>query len=682
MSKMTETELQAAVKIQLVKALGYNTDILGKFREQALNSYFGKPQGTVVIGCSAVVSTDVADMVEAVVAGILPAFETDNVITFEAMSADDEKAAQLESDAVNYFVMEENPGYIYLQEALRDALLLRNGFMKVWVEEIKDSQTQSYKNLNDVEYFQLIQKPDDKTDVTVVRADKAKDGDGIDCTIKTVRTDRNLKIASVDPTNFYYSQHHDSIFLDDIQFCGERIFYTKSDLLKMGFDRVKVMALPVAVVDTQSDTVARNQAGENNQPPSAAEPSQELCEVYECYYRIDVDGDGIAELHKIIMCGTIILSDEEWEFVPYSTGTGILQPHRINGLGLWDKLHMVEEIKTGTLRQYLDNFINCNNNRVAYRKGSTDTDALLNPRPGGAVGCDDPGSDVVPIPAMDIGASAQALLNYMDTVRSSRGGASLDLQTASAQIAGETAQGIERQYSVREMLAAMMCRTLAETLIASTYRNVHRALRLYRAGSFVFRRRVGFEKTDPSKWPERNKVNVLGGLSYGERNKKIGALGAVIQQQQQLFSAGMNGVMVSMPGYYAALIDMQKASGLDHPEKYFVDPSSQESQAAAKQMQQQQQQTQQQQTMMQQQMFQSQQQLQQALLAFEKYKVDTETRFKYYDAHLGAEVDSAKIVAEVAGKAEVASVQALAKKQPGEKQQAADTTSEEGKTDG
>ena len=65
----------------------------------------------------------------------------------------------------------------------------------------------------------------------------------------------------------------------------------------------------------------------------------------------------------------------------------------------------------------------------------------------------------------DLGPSSIALLNYMDSVRSERGGASLDLQAAQLQVAGETAHGIERQFTSKEALARLITRTLAETML-------------------------------------------------------------------------------------------------------------------------------------------------------------------------------------------------------------------------
>ena len=119
-----------------------------------------------------------------------------------------------------------------------------------------------------------------------------------------------------------------------------------------------------------------------------------------------------------------------------------------------------------------------------------------------------------------------------------------------------------------------MTKTLAETLISSIWRITHKALRLERAGSMIFPSVSGFSETNPADWPERNKVNVKSGLSFAERNKKTQALSNVLQQMSIAAQAGQAGVLFTMQGYYEALIDLAKASGLDNAEQYYQNPQS------------------------------------------------------------------------------------------------------------
>ena len=639
---MNKDELKQSLQQRINEADGYYSDALSDNREKALDYYYGRPRGDEELGCSTAISMDVADMLEATIAGMLPAFDTNDVIEFEALSEDDIQAVKLESEAVSHFIMNENDGYLVLQEAFRDALLLKNGFVKICIETTEKTETARLNGLTSDEYTALFlqTQPDDNTLIEYLNPIENSKND-IDVTRRVTITNRRLVVKCIDPTNFLYTPNYDELTLENVPFCAEREYKTRSELIEAGYSKAQVNALNHVSMNTNGDNDARNQGENNPEQFAASDKANEVIECYYCYYHIDDDGDGIAELRHILLAGDEMLSNEPAEYIPYATGTAFMQPHRLEGLSLYDKLKQIQDQKTTTLRQYLDNFKNGNNPKMGYVDGLVDLDDLTSRRPGGRVKMQRPDA-IVPIPTQDIGAASLSLLGYLDQTRSERGGASLDMQNANAQLIGETAQGIERQYSVKEQLAAMMTKTLAETLIAQIWRITHKALRVEQYGSMSFKGVAGFQSTNPAEWPERNKVNVKSGLSFAERNKKQMALSNVLQQMAIAAQSGQAGILFTMQGYYEALIDLAKASGLDNPEQYYQNPASEEAQQV------QQQQAQQAQMMQQQQAQQAQmmQQMQQQAAAFEKYKHDSELQFKYYKEQLEAALEEAKTVGD------------------------------------
>jgi hypothetical protein len=496
------------------------------------------------------------------------------VVEFEPLGPDDEDQASTESDAINYVVMELNNGYYELQQAIRDALLLRNGLIKVYVDERTDTTTDSYEGLTDLELQQVRQPEDPNLEIDILKHEEREDGLH-DIRARVTKTTRDLKVQAVDITHFGWYLNHDSIYLDDCPFCFERSYPSRSDLIEMGYPKNKVQDLNSTTIDTNVDATARNQ-DDMESGHHASERSQERIEFYECYMRVDRDGDGIAELLKICIGDRTVLEVEPAEFIPYASGTPFIQPHRFNGLGLFDKLRNIQDSKTHVLRQMLDNQNHANNARVIVQTGQVDMDDVTNSRPGGVIRVRGPGA-VEPFPFTDIGGSCQATLDYLDKVRSERGGASLDLQSAELQLAGETAHGVERQMSSKEQLAGMMTRTLAETLVRSTFLLVHKAMRLYFPDVINIRARGQFAEVDPAQWPERDRVNVRAGLSTAERARKKQTLESIMASnaaKKQL------GEYVSPVSSHNLELDWGRASGLDNPERYFTDPASEEAQQA------------------------------------------------------------------------------------------------------
>lgn len=646
--RIDQTQLVALLQQEIAQGDGWSGSDLAALRATALGYYFGELPPAEGAGRSLAVSTDVADMVEAVVAQLLPGFSGDNVVEFEPERDEDVEQAQTESDIVNDVVLEQNRGYVGFQEALRDALLLRNGWMRCWKDEVETvSQRIIQGEVDPAALTAGIAQLEAEPDVTMVEVDD--DDDGITRISITRKRDR-MRVAAVDPCSMVWESDWDSVFLEGIRFLAERSYPTQSDLLDRGYDAKKVrMATGFVTEPTPSDLNARydRPGGAPRQPdsqPSNLPEAVRIVELWTCYYTYDSDGDGIAELHRVLLAGgSQILEDEQVDFIPYATGTPFLQPHQLNGLGLFDKLRSVQDIKTATLRKWINNLEACNNARVGVNEKTVNMDDVVNGRPGGVVRFrGQPGMEMAPFPIVDTGQSALALLGYADKMRSERGGASLDLQSAEAQIAGHTAAGTERQYSSREQLAAMACRTLAETLVRTTYAMVHRGLRTWFDEEVSARVRGEFVKSNPVEWPERFRINVKSGLSIAERSQKKLALEQVLMQQEKMLTLGMGGQLTDLTQVYHAQLDWTRAAALDNGERYFINPDSEPAQQAARQKAQAQQQQTQAMEALQQQVASSAMQVEGMKAAIDKYQTDIEAGFKYFDAVLKAQVEAMK----------------------------------------
>ena len=162
---MSDDDIQKAVNTQLRVATGWDEDDVTEARELALDYYFMRARGDEVTGRANVISGDLSAMVDAVLSQMLAAFETDNLVDFEADSEGDEDQAQLESDTVNHFVMKANNGYMAFLEAIKDALLERNGVIKVWVDERTDTETTEYEDVDTVAFTVLTEVPGTQVDV-------------------------------------------------------------------------------------------------------------------------------------------------------------------------------------------------------------------------------------------------------------------------------------------------------------------------------------------------------------------------------------------------------------------------------------------------------------------------------------------------------------------------------------
>ena len=650
---MNEDEVRATIQMEIGLATGWDGDELSALRTDALQYYFGELPKAGLEGTSAVVSTDVADMLEAVVAQMMPGFTGDAVVEFDANDAEDEDQAQEESDIINFIILEQNRGFVMLQEAVRDALLLRNGWIKVWLD---DRETVTIERFPGVakEAIAAIEAMDraDNVELEVETEENAEDTDLVDARVIVTRRVKTLRLKSVDPTLMSWEAAWDSTFLPGIRFIAERDWITRSDLILQGFSKEKVNSAPAGIaLDVQgTDTQQRYTrpggggiAGDSRGEVTITDKSMQYLDVYEVYIRLDEDGDGIAEQRRVLMAGGVILEDEIVDFIPYATGTPFLQPHSINGLGLYDKLRQTQDIKTVGLRNWIDNQKAVNTSRLAVDEKTVNINDATNNRPGGIVRTKGaPANSIMPVPTVDVGPSALMLLEYADKMRSEAGGASLDLQAAELQLAGETAHGVERQMSSKEQLAAMMSRTLAETLIRTTWELTHKAARSW-LNVPVEARRGGREvSSNPAEWGPRARLNMTTGLSVAERATMQGQLATIIQQQTAALQNNLGGVITDLPQLYNALLDWSRAGLIDNGERYWINPASPESQQRQQQNQQMQQQQQQQAVQIAGMAATAEQQAAQIKAIQDQTEANADRQFDYWKEALSAAVEEMK----------------------------------------
>ena len=584
----TDEVLAGMVGNQITQSRDFAQDFLEENRRQAWKYYLGRRgreedfsattdrEGYTREGGSEAVSEDVADMVEALMATLMPIFGSDIPVEFEPIGPGDEENASAESDAVSNVLIEQNNGWVVLAEAIKDALLLRNATVKVWIEQRVDVERRSFEGISDDQLTEFLAAIPPGITATVT---SRKDGNA---RLKFTKITKIPRVKAVQQAHFLVDPNHDNIFIQDAFFIAERKFSSRSELLSAGFSKKKVNDLPAFTNDTDVDSTASNIEG-ISQELSRPTHDTDVIEWYEVYMRIDLTGDGESQLTKFDWSNNHLLKKSPAAFIPYATGTAWLVPHRYSGLSVYDKLQQVTDIKSRVLQQYLDNLVTNNTARTAANENTVNIDDLLTGRSNAVIRNDGPpGDDLMAFPTNDTGQSSQSLLNYMDTVRDQRAGAALSLQQPEDQLVRSniSAASADRQMSAGEQQAAMVARTLAETLIRSTFLLLHETLRTQFPDKIMLNRSGQWIPVSPSQWPQRSRVNVKVGLSPAERNRKASSLMTTIQLMQSAMQMGGGNIMVDLNGIHRAILDWSKATDLDNAEKYWLDPESDQSKQA------------------------------------------------------------------------------------------------------
>ena len=598
--KVTELELKNIIGQEINNSMGYMGGNLSAQRKKSLEYYMGEPLGTEIDGRSQVVSTDVADTIETILPNLLKIFTaSDQTVKCEPQKSEDVALAEQATNYINYIFNKDNDGFSILYTWFKDALIEKNGIVKVYWDESEKVEQETYENLNEQEYKILT----DNDDVEVVEEEsfvdeKAKEqleqikalaeaqGQVMEdiptpklynCIIKRTTSSGKVKIENIPPEEFLIQKSAKSI--EDADFVAHRVLKTRSDLIQMGFDRDIVDDLPTQNTVTMNDERLARFADIDESPlHDAPDESTQDIEIYECYVKIDMDGDGIAELRKVIVAGgnaNTILENMPCDFIPFCSLTPVPMPHRFYGRSVSELVEDVQLVKSTVMRQLLDNMYLTNNNRVAIMDGMVNLDDLLTSRPGGVVRTKQPPSQVMlPMQNQTISQQAFPLLEYLDTVRETRTGVTRYSQGLDADSLNKTATGVNTIMSQSQMRMELIARVFAETGVKDLFRRIFELTVKYQNKERIVELNNKFVPVSPTEWKNRYNISINVGLGAGSKDQQIVMLNNILQKQLQAFQLQGNKEypMVTLKNIYNSLSKIIEEAGLKNVENYFVNP--------------------------------------------------------------------------------------------------------------
>ena len=598
--KITDDKLRGIINSEINNAIGFMGSNLTSQRKKSMEYYMGEKLGTEIDGRSQVVSTDVSDTIETILPNLLRIFTaSDQEVKCEPVKSEDVPLADQATNYINYIFNKDNPGFTILYTWFKDALVEKNGIVKVYWDDSTSVEQETYENLNDQEYQLLLddenveiveeesfldEKMKAAMDLLLVEATKQgrqveEEPDPMlhNCIIKRTSKGGKVKVENVPPEEFLIQRSAKSI--EDATFVAHRVMKTRSDLIEMGFDREVVENLP-----TSNNILLNNERltrlSDIDQTPlnEGSEDATQDIEIYECYVKTDYDGDGVAELRKVIVAGESgyeILSNMPCDNIPFCSLTQIPMPHRFYGRSVAELVEDVQLVKSTVMRQLLDNMYLTNNNRVAIMDGMVNLDDLLTSRPGGVVRTKQPPSQVMlPMQSQTISQQAFPLLEYLDTIRETRTGITRYNQGLDADSLNKTATGVNAIMTQSQMRMELIARVFAETGIKDLFRRIFELTCKYQDKERIVELNNQFIPVKPTEWRNKFNISIVVGLGSGSKEQQIVMLNNILERQLQAFQLQGNREypMVSLKNIYNSLSKIIENAGLKNTENYFVNP--------------------------------------------------------------------------------------------------------------
>jgi hypothetical protein len=585
MAKMNDIEFQSIVRNEIEQSIGHYDTEYSQDRIDAMDYYLGEPFGNEQPNRSQVVSTEVSDTIEHIMPSLMRIFtQSDDYVSFTPKGPEDIAAAQQASDYVNWIINTDNRGFEIMHNWFKDALILKAGVVKTNWEESTEVATEEYEGLNEEELTILLADEEIEIveqDVTIVGEDMMlPDGNILpapmmyDIKLRRTKTDGRVNVENVPPEEFLIESRAKSI--EDANFVAHRTNMSVSDLVAMGYDRDEVEQYAgTSDLETSEERTSRFEDIETGSSHDSLDPVMRDVLVTESYIKSDYDGDGIAELRRVITVGNSyhVLENEECDIVPFSLLSPVLMPHRAIGRSIAELVMDVQLIKSTLMRQLLDNIYNTNNARVVAVEGQVNLDDLMTNRPAGIVRVRQAGA-VQPLQVSDVSSSVFPALNYMDSVREQRTGINKQSMGLDADaLQSTTATAVAAMQSAQQGKIEMIARVFAETGVRRLFRNILHLVTKYQNKEKIIRLNNNFVPIDPREWSHMYDVQINVGLGTAQKDQQIAFLmQTAAKQEQTLMQMGMNNPLVTMSQYRNTLAKITELSGFKDANQFWSSP--------------------------------------------------------------------------------------------------------------
>jgi hypothetical protein len=284
-----------AVRAAYWDAQDYIDGHIAPLRAIATRFYRGEPFGNEEEGRSQIVMTETRDTVQSIMPGLLRLFVSgESVVEFIPTSEATVALAEQQTDYVNHVFFHDNPGFMTIYSALKDALVRKTGIIKWWwTDEVKVSETR-FTGLDGPQVVVLQQAPD----VEILELKEIKGAEGEPPTynvhIRRKCAKNRVCIQALPPEEYLIDRNARDE--ESAVYQCHRTFKAVSELTAMGYD-----AKEIEEHKAGGETFSLNFEAQTRNPAMFGfmhnwdnfDPSMQLVLYCEHYIRTDADGDGI-----------------------------------------------------------------------------------------------------------------------------------------------------------------------------------------------------------------------------------------------------------------------------------------------------------------------------------------------------------------------------------------------------
>ena len=549
--KITDEQLVNMIEQGVEQSVGdwLNSSDLTRERLKATYEYAGVAEGHLAPeGVSGIVDTSTTEIVEAYTAIISDLFLSNKKL---AKFTSFEKGPQAQanafaaSDITNYCLFKSNPGWAIMNDWFKSALLWKNGIVRWDYVEDYEYTYEEYDSLSQMKVDELLSddnvevignlKVENQVDLDLLNQEdpnamqQASNIMYVDVRIRRKTDMSGVKIKLVPQENVRISR--DATAIDDAQYVGVQFPMSRSEIRKQwpaiadsveDWDELGDVAWNTKYTEEQA---ARKQItgqeywqGSNDEDIFPLEANREV-NVIESWVRVDRDGDGIAELKRVITSGSTILHEEDVDFIRLASLVPISIPHEFYGLSMADFTRSSTLASTAILRGFVENTYLTNYSPKLADPNVVDFAALQSMGPKDIVPTNgNPAAAVHPMPPETIASGTVPLLQHLQLIKEQATGMSKAAQGLQSElfVSGNSEQKLSSVQAASQKRIQHIARLFAETGVERLVKGVYRCMRQEMKMMKYVNAEGVYGSIDPSTLPRDMDIEIM--VDVGENS--------------------------------------------------------------------------------------------------------------------------------------------------------------------
>lgn len=582
--EMEQEELQSFVTSVADSCQKYVDEKLTPDRAEATEYYLGEPFGNEKEGRSQVVMTEVRDQIDGPMPSFLRSFfGPEQVLEFEPTMPGKEQAAEEATRSVRYVFEQDNNGFMLTRSVYLDAMVRKLGIFK-WGYERSERVADSVSGVTRAALESLA--ADESVELTKVEPReivKTVGEEELTVTVYDVNFTKEkpgrVCVFAVPPEEIIYNDGARSP--DDAICFGHITDLPAGDLIAMGLSQDDLEAhggSDEQLSDSELESTRRlaeaDGAGEEGEPDAGE--ANDLHRYGELYMRLDVDGDGIAELRLFKTIGPhfhVFNGEGKGEVIdeiPFAIFCPFPEPHTMTGQSQADRTMDLQYVKSGIVRATLDSLALSIFPRTWYVETQTNAEDILNTEIGAPIRTRGPNM-VGEFSHTFVGREAMPLLSYFDDVAERRTGRNKGAMGMDADaLQSTTKQGVDSAVTSAQEHTELLARVFAEQALKPLFRGILRCLVKNQKVPRQVRMEGQWATIDPTQWDPNMGLRVRVALGSMLIERKLQVLGEIATKQELALQAlGPDNPLVTLGQYANTLRRAVVLSGHPNPNEFF-----------------------------------------------------------------------------------------------------------------